>query len=483
MSVKKNQAIYTRGPIGRTMMKTAFAMVAGTLAMSGYNIADTFFVGQLHSEIPLAAMGFTFPVIMLIGCVFRGLGVGVMTTTAQALGGGRHGRAARLATSGLVLVFLFSVVLAVLGMVTINGTFECFGAQGEALAEVKKYMNIWYFGCATASLSMVGNDLLIAAGDSRVASGMMMAGMIINVILDPLFIFGVGPFPAMGISGAALATIFSQLLATVTLLWLLYRRHGLIVPEVMPWRQLRSAWMLMIRFAIPAALGMLLMPIGSAVITRITAEFGNTAVAATAAAGRLEMVAFIFPMALGISLLPMIGQNYGARLYSRINQCRQFAMRFAFWFLLVMAGIYFVFAPQLVRFFSADPGVQEIMIVYMRIIPFGFGMIEIHRYSGFFFTGCGLPSIAAWLNALRIVGLMIPLSLLALWFGSLAGLFWARLAADLLAGGIGWFLASKMTRRLPGDGEPPPVRSAGLGWRRMLPRRLLAIVEAKSNLG
>ena len=455
MSVKKNQAIYTRGPIGRTMMKTAFAMVAGTLAMSGYNIADTFFVGQLHSEIPLAAMGFTFPVIMLIGCVFRGLGVGVMTTTAQALGGGRHGRAARLATSGLVLVFLFSVVLAVLGMVTINGTFECFGAQGEALA----------------------------AGDSRVASGMMMAGMIINVILDPLFIFGVGPFPAMGISGAALATIFSQLLATVTLLWLLYRRHGLIVPEVMPWRQLRSAWMLMIRFAIPAALGMLLMPIGSAVITRITAEFGNTAVAATAAAGRLEMVAFIFPMALGISLLPMIGQNYGARLYSRINQCRRFAMRFAFWFLLVMAGIYFVFAPQLVRFFSADPGVQEIMIVYMRIIPFGFGMIEIHRYSGFFFTGCGLPSIAAWLNALRIVGLMIPLSLLALWFGSLAGLFWARLAADLLAGGIGWFLASKMTRRLPGDGEPPPVRSAGLGWRRMLPRRLLAIAEAKSNLG
>ena len=77
---------------------------------------------------------------------------------------------------------------------------------------------------------------------------------------------------------------------------------------------------------------------------------------------------------------------------------------------------------------------------------------------------------------------MIPLSLLALWLGSLAGLFWARLAADLLAGGIGWFLASKMTRRLPGDGEPPPVRSAGMGWRRMLPRRLLAIAEAKSNL-
>ena len=479
--LKKDNAAYTRGSIEGTMLKTGFAMLAGTLAMSGYNIADTYFVGQLGKS-PLAAMGFIFPVIMLIGCLFHGLASGVMTTSAQALGGGRKSKAAKLVTSGVLLIFAISLVLALLGMSTTGWIFEKFGATGETLEQVKGYMNIWYFGCATASLSMVGNDLLIAAGDSRVASGMMMAGMIVNVILDPLFIFGVGPFPAMGISGAALATIFSQLLATVTLLWLLYRRHGLIVPEVMPWRQLRSAWMLMIRFAVPAALGMLLMPIGSAVITRITAEFGNTAVAATAAAGRLEMVAFIFPMALGISLLPMIGQNYGARLYSRINQCRRFAMRFAFWFLLVMAGIYFVFAPQLVRFFSADPGVQEIMVVYMRIIPFGFGMIEIHRYSGFFFTGCGLSSIAAWLNALRIVGLMIPLSLLALWLGSLAGLFWARLAADLLAGGIGWFLASKMTRRLPGDGEPPPVRSAGMGWRRMLPRRLLAIAEAKSNL-
>ena len=202
---------------------------------------------------------------------------------------------------------------------------------------------------------------------------------------------------------------------------------------------------------------MLMMPLGSAVVTKITAYFGNTAVAASAAAGRLEMIAFIFPMALGIALLPMIGQNYGAWLYSRINQCRRFAMRFAFFFLLGMGVIYMLWAPSLVGFFSPDPEVQRIMVLYMRIIPIGFGMIEIHRYATFFFTGCAQPSVAAWLNAFRILGLMIPFSLLALWLNSLPMLFAARMLADVLAGALGCWMARGLTRSLPSDGRAPYV--------------------------
>ncbi len=478
----KDNAVYTRGSIGGTMLKTAFAMVAGTLAMSGYNIADTYFVGQLSGAEPLAAMGFTFPVIMLIGCLFHGLGIGVMTTAAQALGGNKKQKAARLITSGVLLITLFSVLLAIAGMSTTDWVFARFGAAGRTLELVKGYMNIWYFGCVTASLSMAGNDLLISAGDTKVASGMMMLGMIINVLLDPLFIFGWGPIPAMGIRGAALATIISQCVATLTVLWLLYSRHGLLKFEPIPLRRLRSSWLVMIRFAIPASIGMLMMPIGSAVITRITAEFGDTAVAATAAGGRLEMIAFIFPMALGISLLPMIGQNFGARLYSRIRQCRRFAMRFAFLYLAVMAILYFCFSEQLVRQFSTDPEVQKVMALCMRIIPWGFGMIEIHRYSGFFFTGCGRPAVAAWLNALRILGLMIPLSLLALYLHSLPGLFLARLVADVTAGGTGFLLARRLTQNLPEDGAPPPVPGAPRHLAHIVIRRLRSIATAQADI-
>ncbi|MDR0932729.1 MAG: hypothetical protein LBM70_06900, partial [Victivallales bacterium] len=167
---KKDNAVYTRGSVQGTMLKTGFAMLSGTLAMSGYNIADTYFVGQLGKS-PLAAMGFTFPVIMLIGCLFHGLASGVMTVSAQALGGGRKEKTARLVTSGILLIFFFSIALALIGTSTTSWIFEQFGAEGETLELVKGYMNIWYFGCATASLSMTGNNLLIATGDSKVASG------------------------------------------------------------------------------------------------------------------------------------------------------------------------------------------------------------------------------------------------------------------------------------------------------------------------
>lgn len=474
------QAVYTRGSIAGAMMKTAVAMVAGTFAMSGYNLADTYFVGQLGRS-PLAAMGFSFPVIMLIGCVFHGMGAGVMATAAQALGGGKQVRAAGLVSAGVLLIALVSVVLAVLGIATSDAIFTRIGAEGRTLDEVCGYMNIWYFGCVTAALSMAGNNILISAGDSKSASIMMIVGMLINAGLDPLLIYGWWIIPGMGIRGAALATIVSQAIATAALLTLLVKKHRLLKFAWIPWRQLLPEWRRIIHYAVPASIGMLMMPIGSLVLTRITAHFGDAAVAAVAASGRLEMVAFIFPMALGIGLMPMVGQNFGARLYSRIREGWKFAMGFAFFYLLAAAVIYTVFAEWMVTWFSPDPEIRRIMVICMRIIPWGFGMIEIHRYSGFFFTGCGRPAVAAWLNALRIVGLMIPFSLLALYFESVPGLFWARLAADVLAGGTGLWLSRRLTLKLPQtDGAPPPPVHGVI--RHLLSGRLRSAAVAQADI-
>lgn len=453
MNSKTTKAVYTDGPIGSRMFKTALAMLAGTLAMSGYNIVDTYFVGSLGTT-PLAAMGFTFPVIMLIGCIFRGLGTGVMTTCAQALGGDRHGKAAKLVSTGLLLVLLFSIGLAVLGFLTADPLFTAFGAAGETLREAKGYMNIWYFGCATSSLGILGNDILVAVGDSKRAARLMVLGLVLNALLDPLFIFGWAFIPPLGIRGAALATVFCQLITTVLGLLLVRRKHGLLVCRGILLREMRASWALTLRYALPASLGMLMMPIGSSIITWITARFGDTAVAATAAAGRLEMVAFVFPMALGITLTPMVAQNYGARLYSRIRICLRFAVGYAFVFLMAMAILYFCFADSMVAWFSPVPEVRAIMARCLRITAWGFAMTEIHRFAGFFYIGCGRPSVAAWLNAGRIMGLLVPFSFLALAFHSIDGLFFARFAADLLAGGTALLLAWNMTRHLPADGVP-----------------------------
>lgn len=446
----KKKANYLTGTIGKTMFKTALSMLPGTIAVSGYNLADTYFVSMLGT-LPLAAMGFTFPVIMILGCIFHGLGVGVMATVAHAVGGEKRAKAARLVTSGMILVAAVSAILGLIGFFSMDWTFRQFGASGEVCEPIGEYMNIWYLGCVTGAVTMVGNSLLVAVGDSKLAGFFMMLGLVLNVLLDPLFIFSWGM--NMGIAGAALATIISQFTGACLIVWALGKRHKLWLFRSLTTRIVFPAWRQIVRFAVPSMLGMILMPAGNGVITRIVASFGDTAVAATAAAGRLEVIAFMFPMSLGIGLMPMIAQNYGGKLYSRILRCRKIAMSFAFYYEIFMAVVYFIAAPYIVRFFTDDARVAEIMTAYLRIVPWGFGLLEIHRYCGFFFTGCNYPHGSAWLAALRIVVLLVPLSLLALAFGSLNGLFIARLAADLLAGFIGWALVVRMTSNLPADGE------------------------------
>ena len=137
----------------------------------------------------------------LCALLFHGLGIGVSAPAAQALGGNKMERAAKGSTSGVLLILLVSVVTAVVGMSCAKGLFASFGARGEVLDLVIEYMDIWYFGCATASIAMAGHGLLISVGDNKMASTLMMTGMIINACLDPLFIFGWGFFPAILFDG------------------------------------------------------------------------------------------------------------------------------------------------------------------------------------------------------------------------------------------------------------------------------------------
>lgn len=438
-------AVYTQGPIAKSMIKTALAMIPATLALSGYNLVDAYFVGQLTgktaADAPMAAMGFTLPVVMLIGCFFHGLGIGVSAPTAQALGGNKLERAAKGSSSGVLLIFLFSILTAVIGMSCVKNVFSSFGAQGEVLDLVIEYMDIWYFGCATASIAMAGHSLLIAVGDNRIASALMMTGMIINALLDPLFIFGWGFFPALGIKGAALATIIAQATGGTISMCVLCRKHHLIRFRKVPFSELRTYWFVTMRYAIPASLGMLMMPVGMTVITRLTATFGTAAMAGCTAAGRLETIAFVVPMSLGMTLTPFIAQNYGARRFDRIKEGLVFAFRFALVFLLGSAVVAALLAHVIAPCFCNSAEAREVMARCILISVWGLAGVEVHRFAGFSYTGCGRPTAAAMLNGMRFLIFLIPFSLIAWYFHSLNGLFVARLAADVLSGIIGAFLA------------------------------------------
>jgi putative MATE family efflux protein len=381
-------------------------------------------------------MGFTFPVIALLTCVARGIGSGVTILVSHAIGRNDHADASRLVTQGVALTLAVTAVLSIGGNFLIRPVFTLLGADEQTLPLVTDYMRPWYAGAVFMTLPMLGNGILISAGDSRAASGMMIVGTVVNVILDPIMIFGYLGCPAMGIRGAALATVIAQGISTVWLLYLLGPKHKLL-----RWRcgqvGIGDSLKRITRFAVPSILSMVLMPISSTVITKILSRFGQEVVAAVGAAGRMEMFAFMIPMALGISLTPFVSQNFGAGRLDRVRKAWKVVIRFALGYGALITVVFLWAAPALAAIFTDDPKVAGPLVAYLRIVSFGYGMMEVHRYCGFFLTGLHRPISATTLNAVRIVVFLIPLFYLGAYAGGIPGVFGGRLTTDFSVGLVG----------------------------------------------
>jgi putative MATE family efflux protein len=426
----------------------AVPMLAGTFAMTAYNLTDTWFVSRLGT-LPLAAMGFTFPVVMLLTCVAGGIGTGVTTLVSHAIGRRTHHDAAQVVTHGILLVLCVAATIAVAGYFSIDAIFGRLGADAQTLPLVGEYMRTWYLGALFMSLPMMGNGVLISAGDSRSASRFMILGTVLNAILDPIMIFGYLGCPAMGMRGAALATVIAQAVSTVWLFLLLYKKHRLLLLGNGMLAGCLGSFRKIAGFAVPSILSMVLMPISATVITRLLGSFGNEAVAAAGACGRIEMFAFVIPMALGISLTPFVSQNFGANRLDRIREAMTMATRFALLYGGAVAIVFFICAPWIAAVFSQDLRVVAIMVSYIRIISFGYGMMEVHRYCGFYLTGRHRPFSTTLLNAIRVLVWLIPLSCLGSHVWGVRGVFLARLLTDLSAGTIGLLWIGRTWRPVP----------------------------------
>lgn len=447
ISSGKSGPVLTQRPVLSTLFWMGVPMLGGTFAMNAFNLTDTWFVAQLGTR-PLAAMGFTFPVIMLLVSLTRGLGMGGTAAVSHALGRYDQVAAKRISTHALILGLLVVIVVAAGGLLTIDPVFRMLGAEPEVMPLIRQYMTIWYFGVAFMVLPMMAADIIRATGDTVSPSLIMVAGSLVNIVLDPIMIFGFAGFPALGIRGAALATLISRALGCFLVIRILHQRHQLIAFERPIWSEMWGSWKEILHIGLPSGLSNILMPISGAVITFIVAGHGEAAVAAVGAASRIEMFAFMVPMALGISLVPFVGQNYGAQRLDRVKQGQLYSTIFAFGFGLFIAVVFWLCAGPLAHLFSKDEAVVEVLTYYLKVIPIGYGMMEIHRYNGFFLNGIRKPLQSTALNVIRIVCLIIPLSYLGDAFFGLSGVFWGRVSTDILAGAIGFFWSLAVLNRV-----------------------------------
>ena len=221
------KAKLTEGPVGRHLVHMSVPILFGITMMMAQSIIDAWFLGKVGDR-ALAAFSFGFPILMVITSVAIGLGAGTSSVVARAIGSGDHRRARRLATDSLLLSFLITASMAAIGILTINPLFKLLGAPADMIPMIRSFMTILYCGVPFLVVGMVGTSSMRATGDTVLPGKLMMAGALLNVILDPIFIFGIGPIPAMGLDGAAIAALMARGAMFIGTIYFMVRRLDML---------------------------------------------------------------------------------------------------------------------------------------------------------------------------------------------------------------------------------------------------------------
>ncbi len=431
--VRSRQARLIEGPIGPTLVRLTIPMLIGIFSMIAFNLVDTFYLGRLGAD-ELAAISFTFPVVMIIGSVSMGLGIGAAALVSRAIGIGDDRQVRRLTTDSLILALLIVGAFIVVGMLTIEPVFRLLGADDTTLPLVYQYMVIWYPGMIAVVIPMVGNNAIRATGDTKTPSLIMLSAVAINMIMDPLLIFGIGPFPALGIQGAAISTVFARATTLVIALWVLYFREHMITLKPPPIHEALSSWGRLIYIGVPAAATNMVMPLGLGIITAMVAGYGQEAVAGLGVATRVEPFMLAIIGALGSVLGPFTGQNWGGGRLDRVKEAVRLSQGFSMLWGVFACVLLFVVARPLASVFSDVPAVTDVTVLFLRIVPVSYGLFGVLMLSNTVLNTLNRPLHAGALMVLRMFMIYVPLAYIGSYFIGISGIFLAATAANVVAG-------------------------------------------------
>jgi putative MATE family efflux protein len=429
----------TQGPVFGHILRLVAPMSFGILAMMLVGVIDAYWVGKLGTD-QQAAVQFVFPVSMLVMSISIGLGAGAVSVVARAAGRGDGESTRRVATDAMTLSFIVVLLVSVLGIPLIGPVFRAMGATDAMMPFVHEYMTIWFAGAVFMVGPMVASNLLRAMGDAIVPSVIMIIAAFINMVLDPILIFGLGPIPAMEVTGAALATLIANMAVFVIAMGVLVFREKLIDFSWPGFDTLFWNWREIARIGAPASGSNMIGPLANTLVFAAIAPYGEPAVAGLGVGMRVEALALIPLFALSGSIGPITGQNGGAGLDARVREA--FVKSFIFCWgwgasmavLLLLAGRFL--APV---FLPSEDG-QAMAVAYWAIAPFAMGGYGVAMAAAAGFNGLGRPFLGVACNAFRGLVLIIPLSWLGGFLGGANGVIWGLFTANLIAGLLIGFL-------------------------------------------
>jgi len=431
------QATLIEGKVSTQLKDLALPLVWGLMATMSLNAIETFFIAQL-GRAHLAAFSFTFPVIMVLTSLGIGMGAGTSSAVSRAIGEGDSHKAQRLATDAMSLTLILSASVCLLGWLTLEPLFLALGATPELIPLIHDYMSIWYFSAPCLLVPMVCLSALRAMGMSQVQGYLMSAAALFNVALDPLLIFGLWGLPALGLQGAAIATLITRVLMMIVAIYILRCRVHMLVNPILPWVHLKHSWTTIIEVGLPAMFANVIIPFASAIVVAMVAGYGTDAVAGLGIAMRIEPLALIVFYALSGVVGPFFGQNIGAGKYDRLHEAMRVLTIFCLVFGLCIALVLGVFGEAIASLFGGHAEVIRITVIYLSIVPISYGAYGLVMSVNAAFNGLGRPWPAMILSAGRVLYVYLPLAWIGQHYWGMVGIFIATAAANIALGIWAW---------------------------------------------
>ncbi len=400
---------YTSLPIRRAILLLAVPMVLEMAMQSLFAIVDVYFVGRLGSN-PVAILGLADSLLAIVMSVAMGLSMGTAAMVARRVGERKPGRAAVAAVQAIILGFAVAMVIGALGILFPTDALRLMGASPELASEGARFTAILIGGNATVMLLFLNNSIFRGAGDPALAMRTLWLANGINILLDPILIFGLGPIPAMGLEGAAIATTVGRALGVAYQLRLLTGGACRVRLEPDHWRIQVSA---MLRLARVSGVGILQYLVGTASflgLVRILATFGDAALAGYTVAVRIIIFVLLPAWGVGNAAATLVGQNLGAGNPERAEKSVWITAFFNMVFLGLVGVIFVIFAKPLVGLFTNVPEVANLAAVCLRTVSYsyvfwGYGMIMVLA-----FNGAGDTTTPTWINFFVYWVFQIPLA-------------------------------------------------------------------------
>ncbi len=419
-------------PMNKLVWNISLPLMISLLVQALYNIVDSIFVARV-GENALTAVSLAFPIQILMIAVSVGTSVGVNALLSRSIGAKREEETANIATTGLYLALAGTVLFMILGFFTVDRFVGLF-TQDPAIKEAAvEYLRICMIFCLGTFIGTMYQRFLQSVGDAFNSMVTLVTGALINVALDPLLIFGIGPFPELGVKGAAYATVTGQWVCGILAVILNRRKNPTVQVKFRGFRFRKDILGGIYKVGLPTivtqALGSIMLTLANAILI----SFSSTAVAFFGVYYKLQSFLFMPMNGLGQAAIPIAGFSYGAKRYDRIRELLKVMLPEAVILSAVISVIFAVFPGPLLSLFDAGEAMLAIGIPALRIICGTFPFAAVTMILGYTLSGVGNGLINMIGTALRQVVLLIPLmwAFASLW--GVADCWWAFWIAEVSA--------------------------------------------------